>query len=519
MSSLSEVAEAIRATNKIVEDTGLFVADYIVDELRKTTDALKNVGGTEPAGITTDTPRGVSGVEPVGIDSAVFTKMSQDICDAIIFQTEYLDNTLQKVGQSITASVDGLSKINETANEDNSGREIKPLTTEGVEEATVQANKSFFGADFGKSFLGFAEKVSSGAGRVVGKAKDVALKPVVGAWDKLKEVFARMSEIFLAVGFMKFLQGWEKASAWFGDNANFGEKLAAGLANLLQSFLGLTDTETKKLAENMSLVFGKIFTWLEATFTGLFKGVSDLVVGLFSGDGSRVWEGIKQIFNTLVDSLGEIAKGILNLFVSPETSEAIIGTITKYLKMIPNAIEAVWSGIKSALASIIDFVNNNVIKYIPKVPYIKNPFTGGGSAEAAPAATPTTPTASTSTAATPTAATPTAATPTSVTPTLTTPGVAPTAATPQTTSTAATPTLATPTRTQSVSEASRVAEQSRSNAAAKETVIPTSASAPASNNIVTQVNNSSNNKTVYGLKFETKPGIGNSSWAVSHAMP
>lgn len=466
MARLDVIVEALKETNKTVEDTGLFVADYIADELKRTTSALSTSVGS-----VVSEPQ----IETVAEDG------SKSVVDAIIFSTDYIDDTLTKMCDSIvsaiqvqTLSLEGLSSKVEKTNEDNAGREIEPLTPKTAEEATVEANKSFFGADFGKNFKSIVGKALGGVGKVARGAVGIAAKPLekIGVFDKLKEVFSRMAEIFVAVGFMKFLDGWQKASKWFGENANFGEKLAAGVAGLLQSFLGLTDEETKKLAQNMALVFGKIFTWLETTFTGLFQGAVDLVMGLFSGDGSRVWEGIKKIFNTLVDSFGEIAKGILNLFMSPETSEAIVGTITKYLKMIPNAIEAVWSGVRSALGSIIDFVNNNVIKYIPKVPYIKNPFAGGGGGGSE---------------ATPSSSTPPSASPAEVSKPTSTP------------------------------EAGKVAAQSTSNVAAKE-------SAPAATsggNTVTQVNNNStsNNKAVYGMKFDTKPGIGNSNWAISHAMP
>lgn len=42
------------------------------------------------------------------------------------------------------------------------------------------------------------------------------------------------------------------------------------------------------------------------------KGLVDVFAGIFTGDWTRVWEGVKSIFSGVWNSLKSIASGVLN---------------------------------------------------------------------------------------------------------------------------------------------------------------------------------------------------------------
>ena len=47
-----------------------------------------------------------------------------------------------------------------------------------------------------------------------------------------------------------------------------------------------------------------------------FEGLIDFIVGVFTGDWKRAWEGVKKIFKGVFDSLWDIVKAPFNLIIS-----------------------------------------------------------------------------------------------------------------------------------------------------------------------------------------------------------
>ena len=81
-------------------------------------------------------------------------------------------------------------------------------------------------AGFYKRSLGFLSSISKGIKSIVLAplkfVKSIAEKGIKGILTGLG-----------LIAFLKFLEGIEKATKWFGDNPSFGEVLASGLANFL----------------------------------------------------------------------------------------------------------------------------------------------------------------------------------------------------------------------------------------------------------------------------------------------
>ena len=80
---------------------------------------------------------------------------------------------------------------------------------------------------------------------------------------------------------------------------------------------------------------------------GILRGVIDFIVGVFTGDWKRAWEGVKEIFAGIWDTIA----GVLSLPIN-----AIISTINLVLNGISGAINAVVRAINSISVDIPDWV-------------------------------------------------------------------------------------------------------------------------------------------------------------------
>lgn len=109
-------------------------------------------------------------------------------------------------------------------------------------------------------------------------------------------VDAGIKGILLALGFasfIKFLEGLEKASEWFGENPSFGEIISSGLANLIGFFTGMNEEERKKLAKDIKEGFQTIkdgFFYIIDSF----KTFTNIVTKLIEGDFKGAWKEFQK---------------------------------------------------------------------------------------------------------------------------------------------------------------------------------------------------------------------------------
>ena len=66
--------------------------------------------------------------------------------------------------------------------------------------------------------------------------------------------------------------------------------------------------------DTVSQVFTNIGIIIEGAL-GVFNGIIDFITGVFTGNWALAWEGIKQIFGSVFDSLTEIASGPINFII------------------------------------------------------------------------------------------------------------------------------------------------------------------------------------------------------------
>lgn len=126
------------------------------------------------------------------------------------------------------------------------------------------------------------------------KFREVIENQIIPAWDTMLEA---MKPIF------DFL-------FWAWDNLL--KPLVLWLVdNFLMQVTNVIET-ISNLSEEAFAVIGTIF----AGIADLAKGVSDFLAGVFTGDWERAWNGIKEIFAGVFNSMAGIAKSVINTIIS-----------------------------------------------------------------------------------------------------------------------------------------------------------------------------------------------------------
>ena len=90
--------------------------------------------------------------------------------------------------------------------------------------------------------------------------------------------------------------------------------------------------------EGVGKVFGAIID-IVTNFVKVLHGVLDFIVGVFTGDWGKAWEGIKSIFSGVFGVLGGIAKGAINLVIT--AINTLVAAIWPVIREIGNALGSV----------------------------------------------------------------------------------------------------------------------------------------------------------------------------------
>ena len=257
---------------------------------------------------------------------------------------------------------------------------------DAADETTMDAFRKYFGTmgDF-KQFLG---KLGGGA---MDKAGEVGTK----ISDKVKDGFSFIFDIIKfglvlfggLTALTGFMDGWNNAFEWFGENATFGDMLASGLAGIVQAFTGISDEEAKGIAENAAYYINGILGFLGrivAAF-GNITGLRDRQEGeSILGDSALVIGSLLFMFGPkgmIGSAIGFLFKGFMALAGIVATAVGIpvaaVVAIVVGIGLIIAGIIYYWDEIKAGLSSMGEFLSDMYVKYIkPIVDTIKDFFVG-----------------------------------------------------------------------------------------------------------------------------------------------
>lgn len=100
-----------------------------------------------------------------------------------------------------------------------------------------------------------------------------------------------------------------------------------------------------QFSEGVSKIIGDVLT--------ILGGLIDFVVGVFTGNWSLAWEGIKSIFSGIWDAIVDVVD------LATETVDSIIQTALDFIK---SAWESYWNGIKTFASNIWTSIQDNIMK-------------------------------------------------------------------------------------------------------------------------------------------------------------
>ena len=220
-----------------------------------------------------------------------------------------------------------------------------------------------FGSGFNKVFKGVLDGYNQ------------YLAPTI---DKISGKFVELVDTYLSPLIKKILDFigsliyevsrlWDFLSPFVGWLAtNFFEKIS----NSLETAWGLVE-----------VIFKQLINTLDTTI-GVLQGVLDFIVGVFTGDWGRAWNGIEQVFTSIIDGMENSANTFIEFMdkafsgigdtIKTTFKGAINGVITlfnKFIGWVNSKLKFSWDGLKIAGKTIFEGGTVQLAK-IPSIPQL-----------------------------------------------------------------------------------------------------------------------------------------------------
>ena len=94
-------------------------------------------------------------------------------------------------------------------------------------------------------------------------------------------------------------------------------------------------------------------------------GLIDFIVGVFTGDWEKAWNGIKEIFSGIWDAIKGVFEGIWNAI--KDVVSGAINTIKNLISSVMNAISSLWSNIWNGIKNTASNIWNGITSTISNV--------------------------------------------------------------------------------------------------------------------------------------------------------
>lgn len=264
------------------------------------------------------------------------TKLGRDIMKCI---TQPIIDNKESLKQALEGTLEVISVVTGT---------LKDLITDTMKKA-IEVYDEYLAPAF--------ENIESGISKIVKAITDAyneyiqpTLLEMAKAWDgfyndSLKPVIDKALEMFgkLVDGVSEI---WEKTLAPF----------VAWAIDILAPYLA---TAFENISEAFKIA-GEIILGIVDGLLDIFGGLIDYVVGVFTGDWSKAWSGIKQVFKGIIDTLYAVAIAPIGKILSWVTSSFCRSWQTAW-EGAGKVFKSVFDGLKNAakvpLNWVIDMIN------------------------------------------------------------------------------------------------------------------------------------------------------------------
>ena len=137
------------------------------------------------------------------------------------------------------------------------------------------------------------------------------------------------------------------------------------ITGLLDVFIGLFTGNWSQLWNGVKEIFSGVWdaiTGLFDTALNLLKSLAEVVFGWFGTTWESVWTGIKSFFETIWNGIVAFFTGIWNSIVSTVTAQinAVKTVVTTVFTAIETTASTIWNGIKTAISTVVDGIKSKV---------------------------------------------------------------------------------------------------------------------------------------------------------------
>lgn len=241
----------------------------------------------------------------------------------------------------------------------------------------------------GSHLLSGAFKVVGGAGGAVVAAIAVLIAAFATLWQTNEEFRNAMIGI------------WESLKSTVGE---FIGQISSRLGGLKEAFTNIINFLTPLwmgFCDLLAPVFTAAFQYIVDALGAVFDvivGILDVFIGIFTGNWSQAWDGIKGIFTGIWEAMQASLNGIISaitgivdvflgwfgtswsaLWNSAKSTfsniwNGIKSTASSVFNSIKSTTSSIWNGIKSTLSSILDGIKSKVTSVVDG---IKSTFSSG----------------------------------------------------------------------------------------------------------------------------------------------
>lgn len=209
----------------------------------------------------------------------------------------------------------------------------------------------------------------------------------------LSDTFGKFLDVYneYVVPFIENLSA-NIAVLWEEHLKPFVDKVGAFMGSVISAIQTLWELWLKPLIdwiiENIIPVLVPIFESIWNTITTVFgsiadtiggiidtfRGLIDFIVGIFTGDWNKAWEGIKTFFSGIWDAIKGIVstvwnaiKGIIETVVNiikgiiTTVFNAIKTVISNIFNAIKNTVTNIWNGIKNGIVNAVNSIKNGIV--------------------------------------------------------------------------------------------------------------------------------------------------------------
>ena len=137
------------------------------------------------------------------------------------------------------------------------------------------------------------------------------------------------------------------------------------ITGLLDVFIGLFTGNWSQLWDGVKKIFSGVWdaiTGLFNTALNLLKSLAETVFGWFGGTWESVWSGIKSFFETIWNGVVAFFTGVWNGIVSLVTTQvnAVKTVVTTVFTAVKTTATTIWDGIKTAISTVVDGIKSKV---------------------------------------------------------------------------------------------------------------------------------------------------------------